>query len=402
MTGYSQKQLLLSIALFALVLAAGYLGVAEKEVVTSRAYKGHGIDRDMQNFVNVHPDTVGTRLDDCQLCHRGGVVKHNSRERHKNTCDYCHFIPFPDESLQGTPETYEDTLNKFGLDYKRHGRDREAVRKIARLDSDGDGYKNNEEIAKLKHPGSAENHPGVVTAPTCVLEEKQMKSLPSHKQFMLVNRTQHDPDFYATYQGVKVVDLLKWLEVDLEKVEGITVIAPDGYRKDFSREQVLKPFPDAVFHGNLGEESMGDKRVVEYPEKMPFDLENGESITGEQWLMVGYQRDGEPLETACLDARTGRIVGAGPYRIIVPQSKPQLAPDRGSAHADQPVGDGYDYDENKDHNAGAMVRGMVAIRINPLPEGYEDFDYTGGGWAFVEKKQLVVYGQGIESEKTKE
>ena len=43
-----------------------------------------------------------------------------------------------------------------------------------------------------------------------------------------------------------------------------------------------------------------------------------------------------------------------------------------------------------------MVRGVVAIRVNPMPEGYEEFDHMNGGWAYVDAKELIVYGKGIE------
>ena len=46
--------------------------------------------------------------------------------------------------------------------------------------------------------------------------------------------------------------------------------------------------------------------------------------------------------------------------------------------------------------AGSMVRGVVAIRINPKPEGYEEFDARNGGWAYADARQLVLYGKGIE------
>ena len=38
--------------------------------VESRAYVGHENDRDIQNFIQFYPRAVGTRLDDCQTCHR--------------------------------------------------------------------------------------------------------------------------------------------------------------------------------------------------------------------------------------------------------------------------------------------------------------------------------------------
>jgi hypothetical protein len=43
-----------------------------------------------------------------------------------------------------------------------------------------------------------------------------------------------------------------------------------------------------------------------------------------------------------------------------------------------------------------MVRGVVAIRVNPLPAGHEDFDHINGGWAFIDSKSIIVYGHGVE------
>ncbi len=44
------------------------------ELVSSRSYSGHESDLDANNFVRAYPAAVGTRLDDCQLCHSGGTV----------------------------------------------------------------------------------------------------------------------------------------------------------------------------------------------------------------------------------------------------------------------------------------------------------------------------------------
>ena len=48
-----------------------------------------------------------------------------------------------------------------------------------------------------------------------------------------------------------------------------------------------------------------------------------------------------------------------------------------------------------DHNAGAMVRGVIAIRIDPMPAGVEEFDYMNGGWAYINANQLIIYGYNV-------
>jgi hypothetical protein len=83
------------------------------------------------------------------------------------------------------------------------------------------------------------------------------------------------------------------------------------------------------------------------------------------------------------------LEGEGPYRLVPPQ-KIAGSPDRPSTAT--PVGDGWDYDGNKDHNAGSSVRTVTAIRVEPLPPGTTDFRWTEGGWNLVDQARLVVYG----------
>jgi len=111
--------------------------------------------------------------------------------------------------------------------------------------------------------------------------------------------------------------------------------------------------------------------------------------------MLAYARDGAPIEACNMDLSSQRINGEGPFRVIVPQSTPG-SPDRGSQYSPTTCDDEWDYDDSKDHNAGAMVRGVVAIRVNPLPSGYEDFDYYNGGFAYIEDQTVIVYGHGIQ------
>lgn len=67
-------------------------------------------------------------------------------------------------------------------------------------------------------------------------------------------------------------------------------------------------------------------------------------------------------------------------------------PDR-SVKSDK-YGDGWDYRDTLDHNAGFCVRGAVAVRINPMPAGYEEFDWKNG-WPLVTERRLVIFGKGV-------
>ena len=110
--------------------------------------------------------------------------------------------------------------------------------------------------------------------------------------------------------------------------------------------------------------------------------------------MLGYERDGVLLDPSALDVSDGRISGEGPLRMVVPQENPGM-PDRGSRFSPSDCGDGFDFRAEADHNAGSMVRGVIAIRIDPMPVGVEEFDYMNGGWAYVNAGQIIIYGHGV-------
>lgn len=366
------------------------------EAFSSRAYKGHANDTDMNHLVATYPAIAGTRLDDCQSCHTGGEVTAGTKTRFKNACDYCHFIPFPDAGVTGAPATYEQTLNAYGLAYKSSGRNAAAVRSIAELDSDGDGSTNEDEIDDSRYPGSSASKPGQPRASLKVLDMADLQAMPTHEQFLLANSHKQQFDTYALYRGVTVANLLTESGVNLEEITGITLIAADGYMKDFSAEAVRNQYPNGLFYSGLDTETKGpDCGFVEYPQTLPQGLTDGAEITDAQWLLLAFGRDGDDMDTSYLDPVSGRIEGEGPLRIIVPQSTPGT-PDRGSSYSPSSCDDGYDYEDPKDHNAGDMVRGVVAIRVNPMPEGYEEFDAMNGGWAYVDAGQLVLYGHGID------
>ena len=112
---------------------------------------------------------------------------------------------------------------------------------------------------------------------------------------------------------------------------------------------------------------------MRYPGNIPAGIPDGREIPMVPWLLLAFEREGTPLEIAQYEKGTGRMAGEGPYRLIKPQrsmtgdaSKPGR-PDR--SVKSKTFGDGWDFDKALDHNAGACVRGITAIRINPMPAG---------------------------------
>jgi hypothetical protein len=385
-----------------LIMTAGfgwmmYAGTAQSKV-QSRAYVGHENDRDIHNFISLYPKVAGTRLDDCQTCHRSGVAGTDT-EREYSPCGYCHLLQYPNARYKtGIPKSFEDTLNGYGLAYRKQGRTAEALAAIAKQDSDGDGYSNAQEIAGLRYPGDKASQPGQPLAPIATLDWSDILKLPLYSQFMLMNTTSEPFDDYAVYAGVKVQDLLKAARVDLKGATGITVFAPDGYNTDYTIEDITGPFPKPYFYAAPGTIRDKERMFVRYPEKIPEGILDGKEIPMIPWLLLAFERDGKPLDIAQYEKGTGRLAGEGPYRLVKPQrnmagdaSRPGR-PDR--SIKSKTFGDGWDFDKALDHNAGSCVRGTTVIRINPMPAGFEEYDWKNG-WPLVTEKKLVIFGKGV-------
>jgi hypothetical protein len=382
----------------AAVMALAVAAAVPQQAVSSRAYVGHENDMDINNFIRVYPKAAGTRLDDCQTCHRGGL-KGTDTEREFSPCGYCHLLQYPNSRYKtGVPADYESTLNPFGLAYENAGRTVEALAGVAKLDSDGDGFSNEAEIAALRYPGNATSRPGQPLAPFVILSRSDLRRLPAVRQFMLMNTTKEPTDDYVTYTGVKVADLLATARVDLAGAQGITVFAPDGYSIDCSVEDIERPFPKGHFYSGPAAFAGQDRAFVKYPEKLPAGVADGKEIPGAPWLILAFEREGRPLDPSLYEKGTGRLAGEGPYRLVKPQrdllgdpSKPGR-PDR-SMKA-KTFGDGWDFNAKIDHNAGACVRGACVIRVNPAPGGLEEYDWKNG-WPLITEQKIVVYGHGV-------
>jgi hypothetical protein len=351
------------------------------------AYSAHQNDQDINKFLNVYPFAKSTKLDDCALCHPGGKVG----IKQYGSCDYCHIT----YSLQ--PPHGQIPLNYYGEAYKNAGRGEDAIRNIEVLDSDGDGYNNLAEISKLFFPGDPTDNPKLLPAQTVVMNMERILKLPDYSQYLLGNTTKSG-DQYARYRGVRIKDLL-WSVGLRPDATQITVFAPDGFSKTFPIDvpdpqspsstiqyDVMGPYPNGYYYAGLD--------FVDYTFDPGYPYENGFRIPDKLYMILGYLRDGDPLIKGKLSpdpASPSRLVldGEGPYRLIVPQ-KIAGPPDRPSTASQ--VGDGWDYDSNKDHNWGFAVRSVAAIRVEPLPPGTADFNWWEGGWNLVDKARVVIYG----------
>jgi hypothetical protein len=381
--------------IFAVIVISG----VTQEKVQSRAYVGHESEGDIQNFIRQYPKAAGTRLDDCQTCHRSGVAGTDT-EREYSPCGYCHLLQYPNARYKsGLPKSYEDTLNAYGLAYKKAGRTADALTAIAGSDSDGDTFPNSQEIAELRYPGDAGSRHGQPLAPFVTLNWSDMGKLPRHTQFMLMNTTSEPFDDYTTYSGIKVKDILETAHVDLKGATGITVFAPDGYSIDYTMDDFTGPFPKPYFYAAPGKIQDKEKMFVKYPSPIPPGVLDGKEIPNAPWLLLAFEREGKPLDTAQYEKGTARLAGEGPYRLVRPQREVTGDPSN-PGRPDRSVkskvfGDEWDYSKTLDHNAGSCVRGATVIRINPMPAGFEEYDWKNG-WPLVARRQLVIFGNGVQ------
>ncbi len=383
---------------FAILLTVAVFASVGQDAPASRAYVGHEKNADMKAFIAAYPNAAGTRLDDCQACHKGGP-RGTDAEREYSPCSYCHLLEYPNARYKtGVPKSFADTLNAYGLDFKAAGRTVEALASIAGKDSDGDGASNAAEIAALRYPGDPSSRPGQRLAPSIALSWDDVKRLPVQRQFMLMNATKEPTDDYVTYTGVKVAALLQAAGVDLQGAEGITVFAPDGYSIDYSMDDVTRPFPEGYFYD--GPRAIKDpaRTFVKYPSTLPPGVRDGGKIPGAPWLLLATERDGQPLDGSYYEKGTGRLAGEGPFRLIKPQksldgdpSKPGR-PDR--SQRAKTYADGWDFNPAIEHNAGACVRGACVIRVNPMPAGFEEFDWKNG-WPLIRDRRIVFFGRGL-------
>ncbi len=355
------------------------------------AYHHQG-DTDSGAFLEAYPDKAGTKLDNCTLCHTGGYEKKPGSRGSPGSCQWCHDSYGYDKS-----GNISDTLNPYGKDYWKNGRNAAALTAIDSLDSDGDGFSNKQEITALRYPGNPNDDPIKVTAPYRIYSKTDLMSLPRHSQFQLMN-THKSPDFYAQYSGVAMSVLLDAAGI-LPSATGILVYAPDGW----SQYHPLEPDDDpllyhvygtysqaAYFYNSEADIAVNPAGWCDYSAPLCRERAHGSPIVNASGLQIllALLRDGRPLVSGRLTA-DNKLDGEGPFRVVLPQKTPG-PPDQGSTAADQKVI--WPFNENADHSAGVSTRTATIIKVEPLPEGTTDVDTLEAGWDFADEEKLIVYG----------
>lgn len=371
------------VLIFTVTLILGFF------TTTQAAYHHEG-EADSPNFVAAYPELEGSKLDNCALCHCGGEYeKKPGKFITVGSCQWCHMTYGYDISGD-----IKETMNPYGTDYYNAGRSVSAFSSIEGDDSDGDSYNNKEEIDALSYPGDENDDPNKIPAPQVTYTLNDLESLTPHTQFLLMN-TSRSGDFYAEYQGVSLLDLLRDAGMVEETTTAVTVYAPDGYYYTYE----LKPggeyyyidgtYPQAQFYYDEEADKVNDG-WCDYSAPSCTGRNHGDPIIveGGLKLILAYKRDGAYLEPGVLNEEN-KLDGEGPFRSVPPQMVPG-PPDQSSTAGNQDVI--WPYDEDADHNAGFSARTVVAIRAEPLPEGTTDFNWYEGGWDYVDDQEVIIYG----------
>jgi len=361
-------------------------------LVAFAAYHHQG-ERDSANFTHVHPTKSGGKLDQCALCHSGGTLEKNGTRVVLGSCQWCHFKYGYDQK-----GPLSETLNSYGRDYLKAGRDRAAIAALAGVDSDNDGFCNQDEIAADRFPGNADDDPKKIAAPTRVYTRAQLEAMPQHTQFLLQNAAKSE-DAYAEFSGVTMETLLRDAGI-LDSATGITVFSPDGW----SQYHPLRPIDDPAMYPVYGAYPAA---VYQYSPQASFCNTSAPSCSGREpgsairvrgglRMLLALKREGVPLVAAAL-SKDNKLDGEGPYRVIVPQKVPS-PPDRSSKSAEQ--SGPWPYRSDWDHNAGSSTRAATLVRVEPLPPGTTDIDIAEAGWKYIDEGKIVLYGA-IRDVKTK-
>jgi hypothetical protein len=352
------------------------------------AYKGHANDRDVNAILSMYPDLKNTAVDSCATCHKSGKAPEPEQQqgtRDENNCGYCHAVYVENK------RDIRETLNRYGDAYSAAGRSPEAVRTLARQDSDGDGFSNEVEFFKGTNPGEFDSNPSARIAPYRIFTSSEISEMsPAVSQTVFLN-TSHSKagDFYNEYRGYRIYEMLRVAGVS-DKATSVDFISLDGFVGTFTIDELKKSWPQGAPVMGLGKKEIGPCGWVNYnvpgldPEKA---LPNAS-------IMLAFEENGKKIETARMEPETGKISGTGPLRLVVPQTRisPPDIPMYGEKSCQEKAAPEHRFNDSYDHNGGRSSFAIVAIKLKPLPKGTRDFEWEKVREEFVAGGKVVIFG----------
>jgi hypothetical protein len=353
--------------------------------ISYSAYRGHADDSDIDAVLSAYPNLKGTAIDSCATCHKSGKVAEAQETRQENHCGYCHSTHVRKNI------SAKETLNRYGADYLAMGRGIKAVRAIATRDSDGDGFSNEAEFLKGTDPGEAQSNPSAAIAPNKIYASSELRKLsPVVSETVFIN-TSHNKqgDFYNEYRGNKLYELLQAVGMS-SSTESVDFISLDGFEGTFTLKELEKEWPQGKPVLGLDKKTLGPCGWVNYN---VHSLDE-KGVLPSVRVMLAFEENGRKIESGRLDPATGRIIGTGPLRLVVPQfmvSPPDL-PKYAEQSCQERIPKQYRFNEDYDHNGGRSSFSIIAVRINPLPKGTRNFDWQKIRDELISGEKIVFFG----------
>lgn len=373
----NQPHIFMLLAATVMFLAAGYA-----------AYKGHANDADVDAVLSAYPVLKGSATDSCATCHKSGAVADpGSRggKRHENHCGYCHEVYVQRKRDIG------ETLNLYGTAYLAAGRGVAAVKNLAPTDSDGDGSPNDAEFVKGTNPGDPASNPSASIAPHRVFTAAELRNMAPVVDTPVFLNTSHNRagDFYNSYRGIVVYEMLRSAGIS-ESAESVDFISLDGYEGSFAVDFLQRAWPQAAPVPGLEKSEANPCGWVNY--NVP-GLDPARALPDLR-VLLAFEENGKKIDPARMDPKTGKIAGTGPLRLVVPQTRvsPPDLPQYADQDCQEKAAPEHRFNASYDHNGGRSSFSIVAIRVNPLPEGTRDFEWEKVRRQFVEEEKLVIFG----------
>lgn len=370
------------------IIAAASAALLLPAAVVFAAYSTH-TEQDSGLFMKTFQNLRGTNLDGCDTCHVRITAPPPGEKGETaavlSSCDSCHIITDYGHKAG-------ETLNAFGRDYMKAGRDAAAFEAIGELDSDGDKWSNSAELKALTNPGDPNSSPDMKPAPFAVfsLDDLLDKKLPVKDQTIFVNVSKSKyGDSYSDLRGFLLSDVLKAAGV-LDSARSVDVISIDGYEATFSIEQLNSTFKQAEPVLGFDKETYGECGWVRYGSK---NIKEGVPLPDANVLLT-FEINGEQYAPAKID-ENGRLSGSGPFRVVAPQMKNPGSPDVSSKATEEcvrKVPEKYRFSRNNEKNSDYCVKAVAAVRVNPLPAGTTDVNWSQYAVQTDSGNKIVVFG----------
>ena len=190
-------------------------------------------------------------------------------------------------------------------------------------------------------------------------------------------------------RGFKLIDVLEAAGI-AKGATSVDVLSLDGYSATFSIDQLRRTYIQAAPVFGLGKETLGECGWVRYE---AANLKEGIPLPPAN-ILLAFEENGRKYEPARINEQQ-RLLGNGPFRVVAPQMMNPGVPDISSRATEaciQKIPEKYRFHRDYEKNSDYCVKAVVAIRVNPLPQGVMDIDWPQYAKKVSDEKSVVIFG----------